>query len=155
MTNIGERHDKFRKEKSARVFYMFLTENKDDEIKGRLVYNGKPTRDFITKQDSTSLTASNESIAITCAIDAKENRDVMTMDVLDAFAQTEILKTKPGEDQVIMKITGKLVDMMIEINPTLYSEFVVKEGNRKVIYVEILRALYGMLISSLLWYKKF
>ena len=30
-----------------------------------------------------------------------------------------------------------------------------RENNRKVIYVVVLKALYGMLIASLLWHQKF
>jgi len=46
---------------------MFLTEKNDKRIKGRLVYNGKPTRGFVNKEDSASPTAASESINITCA----------------------------------------------------------------------------------------
>jgi len=45
--------------------------------------------------------------------------------------------------------------MLVELKPQLYASFVVTEKNRKVIYVVVLRALYGMLIASLLWYEKF
>ena len=33
--------------------------------------------------------------------------------------------------------------------------FVVFENGRKVIYAEVLQALYGMLVAALLWYKQF
>ncbi|MGC9161842.1 reverse transcriptase domain-containing protein, partial [Acidithiobacillus sp.] len=33
--------------------------------------------------------------------------------------------------------------------------FVTHEGHKKVVYVQVLRALYGMLVAALLWYKKF
>ena len=141
--------------KKAQECFMFITEKRDGTVKGRLVFNGKPTRNYITKEDSASPTASNESIAITCAIDAHEGRDVATADVPNAFIQTDMPPTKPGEDQVVMKITGQLVDMMVELDPELYSDYVVYEGKRKVIYVVILKALYGMLVASLLWYEKF
>ena len=45
--------------------------------------------------------------------------------------------------------------MLVELNPQVYSSFVMRENNRKVIYVVVLRALYGMLVASLLWYEKF
>jgi len=44
---------------------------------------------------------------------------------------------------------------LVVMDPTLYSKYVVFEGGRKVIYVAVLRAIYGMLDASLLWYKKF
>ncbi len=54
-----------------------------------------------------------------------------------------------------MKITGVLVDMLVELNPQLYGPYVVYEKTRKVLYVRVLRAIYGMLEAALLWYKKF
>ena len=41
---------------------MLLTEKKDGTVKGRLVYNGKPTREWLSREDSTSPTASLESV---------------------------------------------------------------------------------------------
>ena len=54
-----------------------------------------------------------------------------------------------------MKITGVLVDMLVQLNPELYGLAVVYEKNRNVLYVQVLRGIYGMLQSALLWYKKF
>jgi hypothetical protein len=41
------------------------------------------------------------------------------------------------------------------VDPTKYGPYVVFEKGRKVLYVLVLRAIYGMLVASLLWYKKF
>jgi hypothetical protein len=54
-----------------------------------------------------------------------------------------------------MKIRGSLVDILLEICPGIYDDFVIKEGKHKIPYVKILMALYGMLIASTLYYKKF
>ena len=54
-----------------------------------------------------------------------------------------------------MKIKGPLVDMLVEMDPETYKSFVVMEGKVKVLYVRVLKAIYGMLQSSLLFYKKF
>ena len=48
-----------------------------------------------------------------------------------------------------MKITGVLVDMMTEIAPETYGNFAVYERGRKVIYVVVLKAIYGMLQAAL------
>ena len=53
-----------------------------------------------------------------------------------------------------MKITGVLVDLLIEINAAVYEDYVVYENGKKVLYVQVLRAIYGMLQSALLWYNK-
>ena len=79
----------------------------------------------------------------------------MMSDIPNAFIQTEMPEVKDGEQRVTMKITGVLVDMIVQLNPNTYGEYVVYEKGRKVLYVQVLRAIYGMLVSSLLWYKKF
>jgi len=77
----------------------------------------------------------------------------MTADIPNAFVQTKLRSESVKDERVIMKITGVLVDMLVELNLQLFGSFVV--NNRKVIYVIVLKALYGMLITSLLWYQKF
>ena len=141
--------------KKAQECFILITQKYDGIVKGSLVFNGKPTRNYITKEDSASSTAANESTAITCAIDAYEGRDVATADVPNSFLQTDMPEPKPGEDRVIMKITGEQVDMMLELDLTLYPNYVVYKRKRKVIYVVILKALYVMLVASLFWYEKF
>ena len=133
----------------AQAALMFLTEKRDGTIKGRLVYNGKPTRDWLSREDSASPTASLESLMLTAIVDAKEKRDVMTGDVPNAFIQAE---APEGDERIIMKITGVLVTLLVELNPELYGPYVVMEKGQKVLYVQVLKALYGMLASALQWF---
>jgi hypothetical protein len=141
--------------KKAQMALMFLTEKRDKSVKGRMVYNGKPTREWLLREDAASPTAALESIMITGVIEAKEERDVMRCDIPNAFIQALLRKKDPGEDRVVMKITGVLVDMLVDINPKLYGPAVVLENQKKVLYVEVLKAIYGMLKAALLWYKTF
>jgi hypothetical protein len=134
---------------------MFLTEKRDGTIKGRMVYNGKPTREWMTKEDTASPTVTTESIMLTTVIDAKEGRDVMTSDVPNAFIQTNLPEPKAGEERIIMKITGVLVELLCELAPETYGKYVVYEKGVRVLYVQVLKALYGMLVAALLWYRKF
>ena len=55
-----------------------------------------------------------KSVLITSVIDAKQGRDVMSIDVPNAFVQTEVPQ---GDERTIMKIRGALVDMLSEIDP--------------------------------------
>ena len=77
------------------------------------------------------------------------DRDTLTADVPNAFIQAKINK-KRGDEKIIMKITVKLVDILVKLAPEVYSGYVVYEKGQKVIYVEVLQALYGMLISAML-----
>ena len=143
-----------KERKKAQRALLYLTQKRDKTIKGRMVYNGKPTREWLGREETASPTAALESIILTALIDAEEGRDVMSADVPNAFIQTD-LNTEDGEERIIMKITGVLVDILVNDNPDLYGGYVVYERGQKVLYVVVLKAIYGMLVSAILWYKKF
>ena len=73
---------------------LFLCEKRDRTIKGRMVYNSKPMREWLTRDKTASPTVSLETTFLTAIIDAKENRDVMTCDVPNAFIQAPIPQDK-------------------------------------------------------------
>jgi hypothetical protein len=118
---------------------IFLTEKRDETIKARMCANSSTQRTYIAREEATSPTAAaTDAILITGVIDAKQQRDVMTLDVPNAFVQTPIPQTG---DKIIMKIRGSLVDILIEICPGIYDEYVVKEGKQQILYVRMLMAL--------------
>ena len=90
---------------------------------------------------------------ITGVIDALEGRDVVTCDISNAFVQTELNEHDLNGHRTIMKIRGRLVDILIEMDSE-YEKFVVTRDNEAVLYVHVLKALYGMLVSAMLFYKK-
>jgi len=79
----------------------------------------------------------------------------MTADIPNAFIQASLENLKDGDEKVVMKVTGMLVNLLVKVAPDVYSPFVVFENGRKVLYIQVLKALYGMLQVALLWYKKF
>ena len=138
--------------KRAMESLIFLTEKQDGTVKAQTCANGSTQRAYIPREEVTSPTAATEAILISGVIDDKQKRDVITLDVPNAFVQTPIPKS--GE-KIIMKIRGRLVDILTEICPGVYDDHMIYEGKHKVLYVKMLMALYGMLIASILYYKKF
>ena len=132
---------------------VFMVEKRDGQIKIRACTNGKKQRIWTDKNDTSSPTVSTEAVLLTAVIDAKEGRDVMTSDIPNAFVQTQNELDKDGE-QVFMKIKGVLVDMLIELDPHKYKNKVVYEKGEKVLYLLVLKAIYGLLKSAMLFYKK-
>ncbi|KAL7570585.1 hypothetical protein ACA910_017636 [Epithemia clementina (nom. ined.)] len=132
---------------------LFQTEKRDGSIKGRTCANGSVQRQWMDREETASPTAATEAILLTVIIDAHESRDVMIADIPNAFIQTPMPKANKGE-RVIMKIRGSLVDMLVEMSPEIYHEHVVIEAGNKILYVIVTKAIYGMLISALLFYKK-
>jgi hypothetical protein len=120
-----------------------------------MVYNGKPTREWHDKDDTASPTAATESIFLTSVINAKENRDAMTTDIPNTFIQARMPKVKDGEERVIMKLSGQLLESLVRFAPDLYGKVVVFANGKRVLYFQVFRALYGMLVAALLWYRMF
>ena len=106
------------------------------------------------QEDTASPTVMTESVMLTAVIDAEEGRDVATFDIPNAFIQTGVDERDAQGDRIIMKIKGEMIDMLVEIDPS-YADYITYEKGQRVLYVHILRAIYGMLMSGLLFYKKF
>ena len=58
----------------------------------------------------------------------------------------------PSGKRVFLKLVGMYVDIMIRVNPE-FEQYVVMENGKQVLYMRVLRALYGCLESALLWYE--
>ena len=58
-------------------------------------------------------------------------------------------------DTVIMKIKGELVGILMEIDPNAHKNYIYYEKGVPVLHLEPLKASYGMLHSSSLFYRKF
>ena len=54
-----------------------------------------------------------------------------------------------------MEIKGILVDSLVEMSLETYKKYFVSEKNKKVLYVRMNKAIYGMMVASRLYYKKF
>jgi len=119
--------------KKAQSAMILLSEKKDGTVKGRCVYEGSKTWPYFTKEETASPTASTEGIFITATVDAHEQRNVMTADIPNAFIQASLENLKDGDEKVVMKVTGMLVDLLVKVAPNVYSPFIVFKNGRKVL----------------------
>jgi hypothetical protein len=87
--------------KRAMESLIFLTEKRDKTIKARACANGSTQRSYIAREEAASPTAATKAILITGVIKAKQNRDIMMLDIPNTFIQT--LVSEKGE-KIIMKI---------------------------------------------------
>ena len=76
----------------------------------------------------------------------------MTIDIPNTFIQTNTSTKGP---RVIMKLRGAVVEILLQIAPVMYNEYVMNDSGKKVLYVQMLKVFYGMFIASILFYKKF
>ena len=127
----------------------FLIEKRDGTIKARSVADGSKQRIWMSKEETASPTVALESIMMTSVIDAYENRDVAIVDIPNAFIQTPHVGRK-----VIIKIRGKLAIILCSCAPHIYKPYVTLEREQPTLYVQAEKAIYGLLESALLFYKK-
>jgi hypothetical protein len=98
-------------------------------------------------------TVATELVILTSIVDAKENRETAVINIPNAFIQTVV---EEKSKQVIIRIIGMLVDFLCKITPDIYKDYVTTGKNgAKQLLVECLNAVYGMMVASLLYYKKF
>ena len=97
--------------------HLFFKEKRDKSIKGRMVAGGDKQRGTINKADAASPTSALESVLFTATIDAKEGIDVATLDISNTFIITCI---ENEEDKVIMRLRGRLAEIMAATAPKIY-----------------------------------
>ncbi len=134
--------------RDALAYHMYLKRKRNGKVKGRGCADGRKQRAWTNKEDSTSPTVSTEAVFLTAVIDAHEGRDVAVVDIPNAFLQADM------DESVHIRFTGKMVELLLEIDPELYGPCITYEGKEKVMYVELLKALYGTLRAAKLFWEK-
>ncbi len=127
------------KEKSkALSLLLFLKEKHDGNVKARSCANGSVQREHVAKEEAAAPTIALESVFVTAIIDAKEKREVVTIDI------------RNNKDYVIMKINGSLAELMVKTDPKIYRNYVTIKKWRQVLYLRLQKAsfYYSMRSSS-------
>ena len=81
-------------------------------------------------------------------INAIEGRYLVTADIPGAF-----LKATVDED-VWIKFEGKIVDVLLKLDPERYGACVRHHKGRKFLYARAVKAIYGAMRSALLFYAR-
>ena len=93
-------------------------------------------------------TVTTEAVILTSTIDAKEGRDVATMDIPGTFMHSD------QDETVHLHLQQTLADLLVKCDPRLYHKYVVTEGGQQVLYIELIKALYSTLRAAFLfWWR--
>ncbi len=106
---------------------IFLRQKKNGVVKARSCANSNPQREHIAKEEAAAPTVVLESVFLISKIDAKENREEVTINIPGAFLHVD------NKDYVIMKMVGMLAELMVKTNPKMYRQYVVLEKGRSVL----------------------
>ena len=111
---------------------MFLKHKRDGKLHGRTCADGSTQRGKYEKEDAASPTVAVESVIITSVVDAKEGRDVAIVDIPSAYLHADM------DDEVHMRLTGKLAELLVATAPEMYREYVTYGKNKEpVLYVKL------------------
>ena len=81
-------------------------------------------------------------------MDTQEGRAEAVLDAANAILHVH------NNDRVVMLLCGKLAEMTVRIDPSIYQGYVTYSKNGvPMLYVCLSKALYGMLRAALLFYK--
>jgi hypothetical protein len=104
-----------------------IKEKRDGSIKGHTCADGSKQHGKYSKAETGSPTIANDALFLSIMIDASQNWDVATADIVGAYLHALM------KDFITMRFVGWAVDLLCEVNPT-YSKFIVYEGKTKVLY---------------------
>jgi hypothetical protein len=139
-------------QKQALLSLMNIVEKRDGRVRAQAVADGSKecTQPGYKKEDGASPTVATNSIMITATIHAHEQRNVTTIDIPGAFLHAY------NDKETFMLLKGHLAELMVQVGPQLYRKFVIYDkNNQALLYVKLSKAIYGLLKSALLFYRKF
>ncbi len=90
-----------------------------------------------------------ESVFITVVIDAHKGQDVACFDIPGAFLHADL------DEDITMVLKGRLAELMVQVAPNRYRKYIsVDRKGTAILYVKMQKAMYGLLRSALLFYRK-
>ena len=123
--------------------------NGDIKVRGCADENIQSRREVHKKEDATSTIVSNEEAIITCSIEAYEERELACFGITGEYLQTL------NDKEVIILIKGPLAELMVMVDQSVYRRDVILYNKGvPLLYAKMNKALYGLLKSTLLLYKK-
>ena len=85
--------------------------------------NKQRTFDGYDKSAGSSPTVTKKGLILSTAINAHEGRDIVTVDVGTAFLHLD------NDKEILMKLRGKIVELLFQLEPTMYQKYVITEQN--------------------------
>jgi len=133
--------------KAALEYLMFLKNNveRSRHVDVQMVGSSMPTLE--SKEETSSPTVATEALFLSCIIDAEEGRDIATVNVPGAFMHADM------DSLVRVQLARTMAKLLIQIDPQKYRSYITWECGKPVLYVQLKKALYGMLQAVLLFCK--
>ena len=139
-----------KKKNRALPMLVFMIVKRNGIIKSYRVANGKNQRMHHNRNEFTSPILDFYAVKYACAVAAKEERDVATLDLLSFFSQT---KAEKDDKMIMVKFTRALALLLIECN-SKQKRHLRRENEKWVIYARCSKIICGAINAALIAYKK-
>ncbi len=140
----------YNKRKKALSLLLFLKEKRDSLVKASMCADGCKQKDGTwSKQNTTLPTVAMKLVFITAIVNTYKEHNVACFDIPGASSHANI------KEDITMVLKGRLVELMVQVTPNLCRKYITvdREGTA-ILYVKMQKALYGLLRSALLFYRK-
>ena len=127
----------------------FMKKKRSGKLKTRACADGRKQRLYINKEDTSSPAIQLESLLLTLMVDAKEQRDVATADISGAYLLADM------KDFVLIRLEGESAEIMCKVDPSYKKYRSYNKKGKPILYLQLVKALYGCLQSALRWYETF
>ena len=99
---------------------IFLTEKKLRELKA------KPQHQYMNHKEVLNPVVSTESTILTSVIETYKNCNIGTANIPNVFIQTKHSITNKDGHKTIMRMQGKVVEILCQIDP-IYKDYMIEE----------------------------
>ena len=140
-------HTAEQKRKALRVVNLIKLKRRG-KLKGSMCANGEPQRKFVMREESKFPTITLEGILSTMVIDEYYDRKVATFELPRAYLRTDL----PKKRFTLLVLEVNVFNILCDINPE-YKQHIRFKYGLKTLYIGILKYIYGMIESALLWYE--
>jgi hypothetical protein len=90
-----------------------------------------------------------EAVFITAVVNAYEGHDLTCFDIPGSFLHAD------SDKDITMILKGRLAELMVQVAPNLYRKYISVDRKRMaMLYIKMQKAIYELLRSALLFYKK-
>ena len=113
------------------------------KMKGRTCADHRKQRKYVSREETTSPTISTEALLATAIIDTYEQRNVAVFNIPGTYLHADY------NEFILLKLEGHFVDIMCQVNSD-FEQYARYENGKKVLYLRLLKALYGCIESVLL-----
>ena len=129
---------------------MHFKQKRTGKVKARGCADGRPQREYITKEESSAPTVSTNAWILVCLIAAIQRRNVAVGNIAGAFLQSDY----PSDREDYLQLEELMFGILVQIVPEYAAYVFTTKKGTKLLITRINKGIYGTLLRAILFYNK-